>query len=114
MTKEELQEKLKMLDKEVMMKNKTLNPIAGISSNAEPSNLGTRADGVVKKNSSIQHFAQIEKCMSSDKKINTPVLNKMITDLISLSATRPLTLMEKIQLKEFELIKETLKEYEQQ
>ena len=52
--------------------------------------------------------------MSTDKKINTPVLNKMITDLISLSATRPLTLMEKIQLKEFQLIKETLKEYEQQ
>lgn len=52
--------------------------------------------------------------MSTDKKINTPVLNKMITDLISLSGTRPLTLMEKIQLKEFELIKETLKEYEQQ
>jgi hypothetical protein len=52
--------------------------------------------------------------MSTDKKINTPVLNKMITDLISLSGTRPLTLMEKIQLKEFQLIKETLKEYEQQ
>lgn len=52
--------------------------------------------------------------MSTDKKINTPVLNKMITDLINLSATRPLTLMEKIQLKEFQLIKETLKEYEQQ
>ena len=52
--------------------------------------------------------------MSTDKKINTPVLNKMINDLMSLSATRPLTLMETIELKEFQLIKETLKQYEQQ
>jgi hypothetical protein len=52
--------------------------------------------------------------MSTDKKINTPILNKMINDLMSLSATRPLTLMETIQLKEFQLIKETLKQYEQQ
>ena len=52
--------------------------------------------------------------MSTDKKINTPILNKMINDLMSLSATRPLTLMETIQLKEFQLIKETLKQDEQQ
>lgn len=66
------------------MKNKILNPLVGISSNAEPSNLGTRADGVVKKNSSIQHFAQKSSEyfeMYSEGKIDRIELNRMMNRL---------------------------------
>jgi hypothetical protein len=66
------------------MKNKVSISQEGMSSNAEPLNLGARVDGVVKKNSSIQHFAQksLEYFeMYSEGKIDRIELNRMMNRL---------------------------------
>lgn len=66
------------------MKNKVSNYQEGMPSNAETLNLGARVDGVVKKNSSIQHFAQksLEYFeMYSEGKIDRLELNRMMNRL---------------------------------